>query len=369
MQITLFARVDPGGNPYLLLYKKALEKQGLVVNLSPELNLSWLRTNRKSCDVLHLHWIESAYRAKNPSARLFFRFLQGLLRFVNFSVALLLARLMGKTIVYTVHNLESNIEQSRPFIILNRLANRLVFSLAHRIHVHNNYSRRLIETVYRQGGERIQLVPHGNYIGCYLNQVSPEQARQRFGIPDETFVYLFLGRLRPYKGLDELITAFRQLDLPHSMLLIAGQPSKSQDRQKLLEMAHHHPAIKIIPQFIPDEELQLYMKASDVCVLPYRDITTSGAALLALSFGRPIIAPAVASFPELITPTTGLLYDPAQPDGLVRALRQASQQVWSEAEILAYARQFDWDRLGPQLAALYKPHPEPRPAEVKFEAG
>jgi len=112
----------------------------------------------------------------------------------------------------------------------------------------------------------------------------------------------------------------------------------------------------LVPEFIVDEAIQLYMNACDVFVLPYKDITTSGAAALALSFGRPIIAPAITSFPEVITSEVGILYDTSQPNGLVSALREARTRSWSESKIFDYAHQFDWDKLGPQFAALYTKH-------------
>ena len=98
------------------------------------------------------------------------------------------------------------------------------------------------------------------------------------------------------------------------------------------------------------------LNACDFFVLPYKDITTSGAAALALSFGRPIIAPSIASFPEVVTSKSGILYDPSQPKALTRALQKARDRSYSESEIFWYAHQFDWDKLGPKLAALYRKH-------------
>ena len=109
-----------------------------------------------------------------------------------------------------------------------------------------------------------------------------------------------------------------------------------------------------MPEFIPDKDIQVYLKASDIFVLPYKDITTSGAAFLALSFGRPIIAPAITSFPEVVTPESGILYEASKPDGLVSALKEAKTRAWSESEVFDYAHQLDWDKLGPQLSALYE---------------
>jgi beta-1,4-mannosyltransferase len=201
----------------------------------------------------------------------------------------------------------------------------------------------------------VTVIPHGNYIGCYPNQVPRGEARRQLELPDDAFVYLFLGLLRPYKGVEDLIDAFEELESPRNQLLIAGRASNASYKEKLVCLVASNPAIKLVPEFIPDDAVQLYMNACDVCVLPYKDITTSGAAILALTFGRPVIAPAITSFPELVTPETGILYDPFQPDALAAALQHSRQRPWSEAEILDRTHQFDWDKLGPRLAALYKP--------------
>ena len=72
-------------------------------------------------------------------------------------------------------------------------------------------------------------------------------------------------------------------------------------------------------KFIHGEDLQIYFGAADVCVLPYRQVTTSGAALLAFSFGKPIIAPALGPFPSLVDQARGILYQPGEK-GLLGAV-------------------------------------------------
>ena len=362
MRVTLFARVNPDLNPYILLFTEALEHQGTAVHLEREFNLKWLITQGRSCDAIHLHWIKAAYKparrnfqhslvAKLINSR-FVMPLRGLFRVVAFSTALLLAKLQGKIIVYTVHNLEPHNKQSRPFRLLNRIAHHIVLLLSNQVHVHNHYARRILGTVYRRT-RGVTVIPHGNYVGYHPNRVSRLEARRQLGLPGESFVYLFLGLLRPYKGVEDLIRSFNKFDPSTGVLLIVGQANKPEYATKISDLAQNNPAIKLVLKFVPDEAIQLYMNACDVCVLPYKDVTTSAAAMLALSFGRPVIAPAIASFPELIMPEVGLLYDPSQPDALVSALRQARQRSWSAAEILDYAHQFDWDKLGPKLATLY----------------
>ena len=187
MKITLFAPYFET-QPYIWLYKEALEQQGLIVHLEPEFNLSWLLTKGGVYDTIHLHWIEEVYRptkakvqsglARKLINNRLIHPLRGFLRLILFSTALYLARLQGKIIVYTVHDLARHDMETLPFIILRRITHWVVFSLAHRIHAHNHYSRKILETVYKRK-DGVQVVPIGNYVGYYPNEISQSEARRQ----------------------------------------------------------------------------------------------------------------------------------------------------------------------------------------------
>jgi beta-1,4-mannosyltransferase len=370
MKVVLFADVDTQLNPYILLFKETLKNQGTSVELERRINLNWVLRNLKTYNAIHLHWIGPAYRpstSKLHSTQFMSKLvdipvvksIRSCLRLINFTLSLLAVRVLGITLVYTVHNLSSGDRLHWFARLLERSANYVVFSLCNRIHVHNNYTKQVLETKHNRIAGVI-VVPHGNYIGCYENQVSQETARWRLNLPKHIFTFLFFGLLRPYKGIEDLIEAFIQLiELPDEQarsakLLIVGNFYSNQNfEQKIMKLIGGNPSITLIPKFIPNEHIQLYMNACNICVLPYKDITTSGAAILALSFGRPIIAPAIASFPELITPDVGLLYSTSVKNEFVSTLNNSIQRSWSEAAILEYTHTFDWDKLGPQLIALY----------------
>jgi beta-1,4-mannosyltransferase len=371
MKIVLFADVNTNLNPYILRFKEALQNQGLSVKLERRIDLKWVLKNLRTCDAIHLHWIGSAYQpspSRIYSGQLMRKLVDNpltkgilsVLRLINFTLSLLVSRVLGITLVYTVHNVSIGNRLHWLTRLLERLANFVVFSLCNRIHVHNNYTKHVLETKYnRRAG--VTVVPHGNYIGCYNNHVSQEEARRCLNLPKRAFIFLFFGLLRPYKGIGDLIETFSQLiaspneQARSAKLLIVGRFYSSQHfEHDLLKLVAGNPSIILIPKFISNEDIQLYMNACNMCVFPYKDITTSGAAILALSFGRPIIAPAIASFPELITPDIGLLYPNSLKNEFLSALNKAIQYSWSEATILKYAHTFDWDKLGPQLVTLYK---------------
>ena len=364
MKVTIFTDFDTTLNPYILLFKGALENQGINVEFERNFSLKWLFNKGKFCDCVHLHWLNifhspseknkrSRFREKLKKNRYVKTFLDTL-TLIDFALAFMLTKLTGKIVVFTVHDLYDFGKKSFRRKLLIEVARNIVFRFANSIHVHNHFTRMLIESRYKRRTD-ISVIPHGNFIGYYSNQISRAEARQQLELPDDTFVYLFLGLLRPYKGLEDLFDAFKKLDCPEARLLVVGKVFEFNGYEsKLGYLCRADSRIKLIPDFIPDDAIQVYLNACDFFVLPYKDITTSGAAALALSFGRPIIAPSISSFPEVITPDSGILYDTTQPNALSSALQTAKTWSWSESKIFNYAHQFDWYKLGPKLAVLYR---------------
>ena len=135
--------------------------------------------------------------------------------------------------------------------------------------------------------------------------------------------FLFLGEVRYYKGVLELIDAFQLLDSENVQLIIAGRPYNNKIVDEIKTRINGRKHIHAILKFIPDDELQIYINASDIMVYPYRDIFTSGGILLAMSFGKPIIAPCIGCITDTLDNDGSFLYDPEQQDGLLRAMRKA----------------------------------------------
>jgi glycosyltransferase involved in cell wall biosynthesis len=169
-------------------------------------------------------------------------------------------------------------------------------------------------------------------------------------------VLVFLGVVRGYKGTDDLVEAFRELPDPAARLLIAGQPRGEGIEARLAAAAAADRRIVLALRHVPDDEIQVWLRAADAVVLPFRDILTSGSAILALSFGRPVIAPALGCLPETVPPTAGVLYDPDAPDALAGAIREAlGQDLGAQgAAARAQAEELDWASIAATTAALYR---------------
>ncbi|CAA9574998.1 MAG: hypothetical protein AVDCRST_MAG18-2441 [uncultured Thermomicrobiales bacterium] len=118
-------------------------------------------------------------------------------------------------------------------------------------------------------------------------------------MPVEARIILSLGQIRPYKNLPHLVRTVRQLADPDIHLVIAGNPSDAATTVAVRAAVGGDPRVHLHCRFIPAEELQLYLRAADLVVLPYREILNSGSAILGLSFARPILVPAQGAMCEL----------------------------------------------------------------------
>jgi beta-1,4-mannosyltransferase len=330
-------------NPYVRLLATALQEAepGLSCTVTDTLSPALVGAWRGKVDIMHLHWPELLYQSRSPVHRA--RRLAGLL------LALAQARSAGICIVYTAHNVRRHDE---PGGILGSLADAAFYRLADVVHVHDEQAR---TSVLPRHPRRVEVIAHGNYIGAYRDTCTRAEARRRLALDAGAFVFLSLGQVRPYKGLDDLVLAFSRLPGADLRLLIAGNPHDSAYGETLVRSAAGDGRIRIEMRFVPDNEVQYYMRAADACVLPYRSATTSGAAILALSFGRPVIAPDVPPFRGLISAGSGVLYG-ATPGGLEQGLLAALQLDSEKASesALAVARSLDWLSIARRHAAVYR---------------
>jgi beta-1,4-mannosyltransferase len=336
-----------GGNPYWERLQASLEQGGIeFVSTDDPLYLQWrwLVRHRDQVDVLHLHHVQHHYACNEEEASG-----QMLLKFVG---KLLLARLLGYRIVWTMHNLYPHkpLQPAR----VGRLARLALAQLSHAVIVHCERAREsLAREFYRR--RKVFVTPHPSYVDVYPDEMDREQARRALGLCPEQQVFLFLGAIRPYKGINSLIHTFRQFPDGNWALLIVGKPWDEAYLIELRQAIDNDRRITLRPQFVPNEELQIYFKAADVTVLPFTQVLSSGSALLALSFGCPVVAPDVGCMSDTVTPDVGILYDPAAPDGLYRALEKCQsldlpamrQNAWQRAS------QLTWEAMAQQTLPAY----------------
>ena len=339
-------------NPYGALLAAALRRRGVeLAEGDYDFGRAWLEESRAAYGVLHLNWLDRFYaRFEEP------RDLErAAARYADFTANLIHARRLGYRLIWTVHNL---FPHERRYPQLDRLINAQVAREADHVIAHCRYAADRIEQWYAPP-RPVQVIPHGNYLPVFPNRVSAGAARARLNIDRDRFVYLFFGNARGYKGLAELVAAYRRVAAGDTVLLLAlREHARSPGLIPQLRAAAAGDArvrIHSSPYFAA-EEFQYFLNAADVAVLPFAAVLTSGSAIQALGFGKPLIVPRLGCLPELVAGGCGLLYDPEAAGGLDGALREARSLDLdgARAAALARARDCDWDPIAARIAALYR---------------
>ncbi len=337
-------------NPYQQKLSDQLIKRGhhvTGVSCSTSTLLKTVKNNQ--ADVLHLHWLHHFFLEEESGFR-------AALKLCLFIIQLILLRFSQVNIIWTIHNLKNH---QNKYLLLDNIASFLVTRIAHKLIVHSETAKtEVAQKYYLADRQPIHVLPHANYIGSYPNTMTRDAARQSLELPESGLVLLFLGTIHPYKGVADLLYAFEKLDLSNAYLVIAGKPKDQALASQLATSAEHNPYIRYLPGFIPDDQLQIYMNAANVVVFPYREFLTSGAVILAMSFGKACIAPRRGHIGEVLDDEGAFLYNPDASDGLLEALKASVQSPDHLAPMGQHnyqiASQWTWDAITEKTLAIYR---------------
>ena len=342
---------NPGYNPYQFLFANALEAAGLtVVRIPPRKFLPLDYALSFDVDILHLDWPHDLYLGRTPLRRVVKRamFTWGL------------RRLKKHAVVWTAHNLVAHDSEDARYEA--RMIQRLI-DVCDGVVSFSNVADAALRQQYDVPAHLCtKVLHHGHYIDEYENTVTRASARAKLELPQDAVVVLAFGTIAKYKGFDALIQAFQAVAYEKTVLLIAG-PAKDPDLlaqlQTLAARRQTSPVdIRVIPETIDSQDVQVYFNACDIVALPFRSVLNSGSLLLAMSFGRCVIAPNIGSVPEIAYSPAHFGYDPATPDGLTDALRRALrddalEQRGTEAKQFA-AENYGWERAAKDAICLYE---------------
>jgi glycosyltransferase involved in cell wall biosynthesis len=202
---------------------------------------------------------------------------------------------------------------------------------------------------------RIRVIPHGAF--DYLTRVPEERP-----LPPELSevdgpVVLFFGLLRPYKGIDVLLEAFREVE--GAELWVVGMPRMPVEPLRAAA-ARCRTTVRFVPRFVTDPEIPAFFRRADLVVLPYREIDQSGVLYTSLAFGKPMLMSAVGGFVEVAEEHgAGRLVPPGDPPALAAALTglladSGARERLGAAARAAAAGPYSWDRVAGRTMELYR---------------
>jgi beta-1,4-mannosyltransferase len=338
-------------NPYQALLAEAIESHHVKVTFPDGYRrglpiLRAILASPQPIDVLHLHWFDPYVKGTDWITKLFYA--------LKFLLDLFWVRWIGVKIVWTVHN---QVEHDTPFPRLEQWVQKRLVKMAHHVILLNQSTLADPNAPY-YGSPAKSVISHGHYRPVYAQSIAAAEARKILGLPLHGRVYLNFGVLRPYKGIESLLEVWQasQVDLADCTLVIAGQPNDVAYGQHLMTMMAKIKNVIFYSGFVESEKVHLFFSAADVVVLPYCKILNSGSTILAMSFGKPIIAPHMGSLPEILGDAGQLLYNAANAQGLSGALQKSFDcdlVRLSQLTVEACDR-LDWDAIGRKTVQVYQ---------------
>lgn len=240
--------------------------------------------------VFHMHWpSHNILKAKNTA--------EAWERFICFYAIIKLMKIRGKKIFWTVHNLQNH---EGNFPRLQRYIENVLYSNVDGFITMNKQGLELIKRrVKDPKKQRVAYIPHPHYKTYYLNNISQKEAREKIGVSNYDFIFLFIGQIRQYKNVPALIKAFKELNTKNTALVIAGSVYKDMSASALKELIGDAGNIKLYDYLIEDNDMQVFLNAADLVVNPYMGVFNSGSVLLNLSFNKPTLAPELYALTEL----------------------------------------------------------------------
>jgi glycosyltransferase involved in cell wall biosynthesis len=227
-------------------------------------------------------------------------------------------------------------------------AQRRLYERMDGVVVHSEHGRGRLVDALGIDPAKVEVIPHGAF--DHLARLPHEAPLPpELDAVDRPVVLLF-GLLRPYKGLDVLLEAWRGIS--DAELWVVGRPFG-------VDLpADPPPGVRFVPRFVDDAEIPALFRRADLVVLPYREIDQSGVLFTALAFGRPLVLSAVGGFPEVAAHGAAELVAPGDAEALRTTLQTLLRNDdrrarLAEASARAATEHYAWDRIAEQHLAFY----------------
>ncbi len=339
------------GSPYAELLANPLKNKGVHVEIEEKsfhfIFIPKIIREGKP-DILHIHNLHYFFLGINELHRF--------IKFIIFVIQILILKIIGTKVVWTVHEWADRFRNGSNDIpkgwsvIIGQIFDAIIS--------HNTTTNNQIIKAFALGEEdKNFVIPHGNYI-CYKNTISQLDARKLLDISPDSPVFLLFGNIHRTKGFLEAIDAFKSLQKNQVYLLVVGYPAEEGIEEMIRDKIQGYENILFVSRRVENDEIQNYMNACDCVVLPHKVFTTSGTAILAMSFGKACIAPNDGYFRDVLDESGAFLFDSTQEYGLLHAMKLAIEKQDSLLDMGKHnfnlAEQCNWEYVAEETLNVYQ---------------
>jgi glycosyltransferase involved in cell wall biosynthesis len=233
------------------------------------------------------------------------------------------ARRWGARVVVEFHEVQDVGEQRIPLVSsyvdvgLPRLL-RTVDAFV----VHSEFDREALEQRFGLGGRPVALIPHGPYQQFSATERRPVP-------PGEPCRLLYFGVIRPFKGVEDLLQAWEEMDddeVSGYRLTVVGETWEGCTLPaEMVAASRHRDRISFVNRYVTDDEVAGFFAAADVVVLPYHRSSASGPLHIAMAQGLPVVLTSVGGLVEAASDYEGAVFvPPRDPAAIRRAIETAA---------------------------------------------
>jgi len=337
---------DGEGNPYALQLLHAIERDSRIEAVQH--GTSWLQVTDVDFDVMHVQWPEALFGFQEPTESELSQ------------LACHLDRLQveeGTPLVVTVHNEYPHGQDTARFKRLYQLVYERADAFIHL----GDRSREVIRRRYAEeiGSACETVIPHGNY-SYYPDEISREEARDLLSVPPDAPVWLVFGAVRKDQEVELLRKAFLQARQGSEQLIVASQlphrPLRDWQHVPTRLSLWLNSQVHLHESHVPAKQVQTYLNAADVLVLPRIDALNSGTVALGWTFGTVVVGPSQGVIGEMLDNQGCPVFKSPSPEALAKAMQKGlhqAQEGKGEKLRRCATRRLNWDRIADSHIGVY----------------
>lgn len=267
--------------------------------------------------------------------------------------ALLIKKLVKIPYLVYSHS-ELHLSKTLKARILKTIVSKLALRNANAVIALTNNMEEDISRVYDGS---ILVIPNGVDLNRFDN-LNRDSIRKKLGYETNERVVLYLGNLRPEKGVKYLVESMDMIpQAKRPRLLIVGDGSEKRELERTTQRLGLGKYINFAGK-VPSQSVPEYMIASDVFVLPSLSEGFPLVILEAMAAGLPIVATRVCGIPEIIeNGKNGLLVEPGYPKEIAEKILLLLESKELTAQIFKNnrekAKQYSWEAVCHHLEAVY----------------
>lgn len=274
-----------------MIFKVLLDPIGMknntfidVISNSPNIRVypSFISGLKDHARIAHINWLEYDTWKK----------------FIRFFIKILIYKLLGIKILFTVHNVVEHIHDR---YYLTYLQYKIIIKVSNQFMFFSNNDRRVFERFYKVNIESKSHIINHCPVRFKIERKSKIQAREKLNLDLNKIIVLYYGPIFRYKGVDDLIDFVSQLKIVKDkkiFLIIIGKCREPNLEEIILAKLSHLEEYCWIKDYLPEEVLSDYIIAADINAMTFKEISNSGTFCLGKRYPTKIFAPYTGSLPE-----------------------------------------------------------------------